>query len=142
MQIFEQEINGSLFKTVELDGESGLTLALDIMQVVGPALAQATSGWDSSKSALEQNLDVSTIIKSLLANMSTDKTKSIIKRLLATTFKCEQREHGTVELRLADKFADIFRGKKLTTDLFPVLMFVFKVNFGDFSLLAGFTSAR
>ena len=142
MQIFDKEINGSLWKTKELDGDTALTLAIEIMQIVGPALSTASKNWNGKKSLLDQTLDPSAIVKELLAQMQVDKTKSIIKRMLSETWKCEERANGFVESKASERFGELFRGKKLVTDLFPVLLFVFKTNFGDFSQLAGFINAE
>jgi hypothetical protein len=139
LETYEKEINGSTWKTRELGGKIALKLALDIMQVAAPAMAEAAKGYDKTKGALQQEINVGAVINSLISNIDTPKAESIINRLLAETWKLEQAEHGTVEMLCRDKFDHLFAGKRLMTDLVPVLRFVFESNFGDFSGLASIT---
>lgn len=139
MQIAEKEINGATWKTKELDGETGLSLALDIMQLVAPAMAQGAKGFDKNKGLMDQSIDPSSVINELMKNFSTEKTKQIIKRMLSNTWKMDERENGTVEMMCSEHFKTLFAGKRLTKDLIPVLLFVFQENFGDFSGLASIT---
>jgi hypothetical protein len=139
MQIIDKEINGATWKTRELDGDTALTLALEIMQVVGPALAAAGKGHVKGKGVLEQEINIEAVISELMKNFSTDKAKKIINSMLSETWKMEQREHGMVETRCAQHFKTLFAGKRLTKDLIPVLRFVFEENFGGFSGLSSIT---
>lgn len=140
MKIFEKKINGSLWKTKELDGDSALTLALDILQLVAPTLAVAGKNYKKDKDFLDQEIKIENVIHELFKDFSTEKTRSIIKRLLAETWKLDARESGTVEMRCADHFDKLFAGKKIFKDLIPVLKFVFQENFSNFSELTSFTS--
>jgi hypothetical protein len=139
LEITEKEINGATWKTRELDGETALMLGLDIMQVVAPALSMAGKSYDPEKGLLDQKIDVEAIVKELLSRITTEKARSIIVRLLAETWKMEARENGTVEVSCRDHFKTLFAGKRLTRDLLPVVVFVFRENFGDFSGLASIT---
>lgn len=140
MKIFEKTINGSLWKTKELDGDSALTLALDILQLVAPTLAVAGKNYKKDKDFLDQEIKIENVVQELFKDFSTEKTQSIIKRLLAETWKLDNRDSGLVELRCADHFDKLFAGKKIFKDLIPVLKFVFQENFSSFSELASFTN--
>jgi len=140
MQIFEELIVNETWKTKELDGDTALSLALEIMQIIGPALATASSSFDSNKELMEQSLNIPSIVSALMSNFNTGKVTSIIKRLLQNTWKLDVREHGTVEVRAVDNFSSLFAGKKVITHLPKVLFFVISTNFGNFSNLVDFTS--
>lgn len=138
IETFEKEINGRIFKVREFDGETALEIVTDMLQMVAPALASASKGFNQDKSVLEQDLDVTGIVQNLASSLHTPKVKALVKRILSNTTLEDQRENGTFPVNVSKDFNQVFTARTLLKDLPPLLGFIIKENFGGFSGLTAY----
>ena len=138
IETFEKEINGRVFKVCEFDGETALEIVTDMLQMVAPALASASKGFDKDKPMLEQELDITGIVQSLASSLHTPKVKALVKRVLSNTTLEDQRENGTFPVNVSKDFNQVFTARTLLRDLPPLLGFIIKENFGGFSGLTAY----
>lgn len=124
------------WSVTQFAGQTSFDVMIDISKLVGPALAAASKGIDPSKDMMSQDMDISGIISALMGTLDKESFKHLVRRLLSST-------HVDIDGKICsanDVFDQVFTGRSIW-QLPKVLAFVIKVNYGDFSELAGSITA-
>jgi hypothetical protein len=134
-----QDIDGYSYKTLTLPYAVGKPLYVEIMNIIGPSIAEIIRGTkaDGSKTSIA-DMDGGMVASAIVAfcqDVTPDKFASITEKLLKNTF-CAPL--GTDNFVLLSKSLDHFAGRYLSE--LKVIKFALEVNYSDF--LAGLESMK
>jgi len=117
----EETINGKTYITTQFMATQGLKLQIRLGKVIGPAIGQLVG---DNENAMGNFLTI------IFEKMDEEETLKLIKDLMRNT-KVNNQD-------LTKVFDEVFAGQYM--DLFDVIAFIIRVNYGSFFALGGFGS--
>jgi len=127
------QIDGLTVTVQQFAGRKNFDVLMELAQVAGPTLGSA-AGNAKGGNLMDMDIDISKVADTLFRSMDSARVRKLVRDMLESTYVDDRCLSEDVE------FDRVFAGPHIWR-LPKILAFVVRVNFGNFSELAGSVSS-